>query len=37
MTGETMNPLVEAIIVGDCAQSINHARNLFDSGISAEK
>ena len=32
-----MNSLVEAIIVGDCTQSINHARNLFDSGISAEE
>lgn len=31
---ETMIPLVDAIVVGDCNQSLTHARNLQDSDIS---
>lgn len=37
MTEEIMNPLVEAIVVGDCTQSLNLTRNLYDSGISAKE
>ncbi|MBC3797715.1 cobalamin-binding protein [Acetobacterium tundrae] len=32
-----MEPLVEAIVIGDCTQSLDLARNLCDTGISAKE
>ena len=37
MTAEMMKPLVEAIVIGDCTQSLYLARNLYDTGISAKE
>ncbi|MBC3887819.1 hypothetical protein GH810_05800 [Acetobacterium paludosum] len=37
MTAEMMEPLVEAIVIGDCTQSIDLAKNLCDTGISAKE
>ncbi|WP_207706716.1 cobalamin B12-binding domain-containing protein [Acetobacterium tundrae] len=37
MTAKMMEPLVEAIVIGDCTQSLDLARNLCDTGISAKE
>ncbi len=37
MIGEDINTLIEAIVVGDCTQSLNHTKNLCDSGVSTNE
>ena len=37
MTAKMMETLVEAIVIGDCNQSLDLARNLCDTGISAKE
>jgi len=34
---QTMIPLVDAIVVGDCAQSLDQARNLRESGVTVKE